>query len=65
MTPRAVIGGLAVALVAALGVGVSPAAAAGQFGEHVSTCAQTTGFDAEHNPGMHEGYAGWSPDHSC
>ena len=69
MTPKAVIGGLVVAFVAALGAAVPaaavPAAAAGQFGEHVSTCARTTGFDAEHNPGMHRGHAGWTPDHAC
>jgi hypothetical protein len=30
------------------------------FGQHVSSCAQTTGFDSEHNPGMHSGFAGWN-----
>ena len=29
------------------------------FGQHVSTCAQTMGFDADHNPGMHHGASGW------
>ena len=29
------------------------------FGSHVRDCAQTTGFSAEHNPGMHHGAAGW------
>lgn len=29
------------------------------FGRHVSHCAQTMGFDAEHNPGMHQGFSGW------
>jgi hypothetical protein len=35
------------------------------FGQHVPACAQTMGFDADHNPGMHQGYAGWTPDHTC
>jgi len=43
----------------------APAGADDQFGDHVSHCAQATGFDAGHNPGMHQGYAGWSPDHTC
>jgi hypothetical protein len=29
------------------------------FGQHVADCAQTMGFNGEHNPGMHHGYAGW------
>lgn len=43
----------------------APAGADDQFGHHVRTCAQATGFDGDHNPGMHQGYAGWSPDHTC
>lgn len=35
------------------------------FGEHVVTCNQTMGFDGEHNPAMHQGFAGWDPDHTC
>ena len=36
------------------------------FGTHVSSCAQTMGFDANHNPGMHQGLSGWSgPMTSC
>jgi len=30
-----------------------------QFGQHVRVCAQTMGFNGDHNPGMHHGYAGW------
>jgi hypothetical protein len=37
----------------------------GEFGHHVSTCAQTMGFDGTHNPGMHRGAAGWEPHHAC
>ncbi len=29
------------------------------FGQHVRTCAQTMGLTGQHNPGMHQGYAGW------
>ena len=46
-------------------VNVSPAAATDDFGHHVRTCAQTMGFSGDHNPGMHQGHAGWSADHSC
>ena len=51
---------------AALAAGVAaPAGADDQFGDHVRTCAQAEGFDGVHNPGMHQGYSGWSPDHAC
>jgi hypothetical protein len=29
------------------------------FGSHVSHHARTMGFDGDHNPGMHQGAAGW------
>jgi hypothetical protein len=32
---------------------------AGDFGQHVSQCAQQMGFSGDHNPGMHDGAAGW------
>lgn len=35
------------------------------FGQHVTMCAQTMGFDAMHNPGMHQGKSGWDPTHTC
>ncbi|MGW3938525.1 hypothetical protein [Streptomyces sp. NBC_00024] len=35
------------------------------FGHHVATCAQTTGFDGTHNPGMHQGFRGWDAAHAC
>lgn len=35
------------------------------FGQHVTTCAQTMGFDGTHNPGMHQGKSGWDPSHTC
>jgi len=30
-----------------------------EFGQHVRGCAQTMGFSGDHNPGMHQGFAGW------
>ena len=42
-----------------------PAAADDDFGQHVRTCAQTMGFDGQHNPGMHQGFHDWSPQHIC
>lgn len=36
-----------------------PAQAGSGFGQHVSQCAKTMGFNAEHNPGMHHGLSGW------
>lgn len=58
---------LATALAAGIAwpAGAGPASTGDQFGEHVRTCAQTMGFDGVHNPGMHQGFAGWSPDHVC
>lgn len=35
------------------------------FGDHVVQCAQTMGFDGHHNPGMHQGFVGFDPDHTC
>lgn len=45
--------------------GMTPASAADDFGQHVTSCVRSMGFDGQHNPGMHQGYAGWSPDHTC
>ena len=36
-----------------------PAPAGPGFGQHVSQCARTMGFDGNHNPGMHHGLSGW------
>lgn len=53
------------ATVAALAVPAAPALAsapapAGSFGQHVAGCAhQMGGFTGDHNPGMHDGAAGW------
>ena len=29
------------------------------FGQHVSSCAQTMGFSGHHNPGRHQGASNW------
>ncbi|MGC1210304.1 MAG: hypothetical protein WA890_03415 [Micromonospora sp.] len=49
-----------------VGVMAVPAAASADMGGtgadlggHVATCTQDMGFDGQHNPGMHEGYANW------
>jgi hypothetical protein len=34
------------------------------FGGHVVNCARTIGFNGQHNPGMHQGFAGFTP-HTC
>jgi hypothetical protein len=64
---RAAALGIVTAVVAAgLTVGTTaPASAHDRFGDHVRSCAQTMGFDGEHNPGMHRGASGWHPDHTC
>lgn len=55
-----------------VGVVALPAAASadtgptgGDLGGHVVVCAQTMGFDGQHNPGMHTGFADWDPTHMC
>lgn len=54
-----------------MGLALSPATAgadpadAAAFGQHVRECAQSTGFDRDHNPGRHRGLSGWHPDHHC
>lgn len=57
---------LALAGAGALAAGPAQAANANSdFGQHVSNCAQTMGFDGTHNPGMHQGKSGWEPGHMC
>jgi hypothetical protein len=46
-------------------VGAAAASAADDFGQHVRTCAQGMGLTGDHNPGMHDGAAGWDPSESC
>jgi len=53
-----------------LGIAAVPPPAAvaadpNDYGTHVAECAQVTGFDGVHNPGVHEGFSGWNPDHAC
>ena len=60
---RLTTGLAAVALVTGTSLALQPGtAAAGEFGQHVRHCAQHHGFDGSHNPGMHQGAAGW--DHA-
>ena len=64
MTPiRQLAIAAAVAGAAAILAAPAPALAAGasgrDYGQHVRACAQTMGFSGSHNPGMHQGYAGW------
>ena len=44
---------------------VAPANATDDFGQHVSTCAQTMGFDGQMNPGMHQGHHGADHTMTC
>ena len=66
ITRRAVSGTLVAVAVLTIAAGAwTPATAADDFGHHVSSCAQTTGFSADHNPGMHQGFPGWDATHTC
>lgn len=65
MNKPAVLSTIVVAVTAAF-VLVTPTAASAQaepagrdFGQHVAECAQTSGMDGTHNPGMHQGFSGW------
>ena len=55
----------------ALGVVLASASAsaapadAAMYGQHVRDCAQSMGFDGNHNPGMHRGFSMWDPTHTC
>jgi hypothetical protein len=63
---RLVVIGAAAAAVVATPVAAAAVPGTGQeFGQHVSTCAQTMEFDGTHNPGMHEGFTGWEAMHDC
>lgn len=35
------------------------------FGHHVSECARAMDFSGAHNPGMHQGKAGWDGMTTC
>jgi hypothetical protein len=58
--------------VVAVTMGLAPVAALAdvatgtEYGEHVAHCAQMMGLSGEHNPGMHQGYAGVGDmEHDC
>lgn len=54
----------------ALGVALASSASAtpadaAMYGQHVRDCAQSMGFDRDHNPGMHRGISMWDHTHTC
>ena len=58
----------AAAAIATVALVVPASAAPGdgqEFGHHVVHCAQAVGFDGTHNPGMHQGFRGFTADHMC
>lgn len=55
---------LGVVLAASASASAAPADAA-MYGQHVRDCAQSMGFDQNHNPGMHRGISMWDPAHTC
>ncbi len=50
---------VAMLLAAPAAAQAQPAQAGPGFGQHVSQCAQTMGFNGDHNPGTHHGLSGW------
>ena len=54
---------LAVPLAAGVVLLGTSGAAAGDVGRHVRTCAQQSGLDGTHDPGLHRGASGWDVDH--
>jgi hypothetical protein len=63
---RVVLVGAAAAALLAAPVSASADSGIGRlFGQHVSMCAQDMGFSGIHNPGMHQGFAGWDLMHTC
>ncbi|HNV40127.1 MAG TPA: hypothetical protein PLO87_00405 [Ornithinibacter sp.] len=55
---------VALGVVLAASASAAPADAA-MYGQHVRDCAQSMGFDQNHNPGMHRGISMWDPAHTC
>lgn len=69
---KIVVMAMATVGLAFLGEGTATAADSGQdYGQHVRTCVQEMHFQEMHfdgmlNPGaMHQGFAGWNPEHAC
>lgn len=65
MTKRGMGAAVAASALALTTLAGAPAYASDAFGQHVRNCAQMMGFDGQMNPGMHQGYAGWDPSHTC
>lgn len=59
-TVRSTVASVAILAFFAAPSAMTAASASADFGRHVAECAQTHGFDGEHNPGMHQGRSGWS-----
>lgn len=65
MTKPAVLATVVVAATAAFALVTTTAASAQaeptgrEFGHHVAACAQSSGMDGSHNPGMHQGFSNW------
>lgn len=58
---------LAITIVGLSGPGLARAQSSSgndDFGRHVVSCVRARGFDRAHNPGMHQGAAGWD-GHEC
>lgn len=69
---RSLLRSLTVLGAVAVTMGLAPVAASAdvatgaEYGEHVAHCAQMTGLSGQHNPGMHQGYAGdGDMEHDC
>jgi hypothetical protein len=64
--PKLIVIAAVVASIVGTPAGAAAESTGGQdFGQDVSTCARTMGFDSMHNPGLHHGFAGWDAMHEC
>lgn len=59
-TVHSMVLSVAIFVVVAAAPATVAASVQADFGSHVANCAQTHGFDGDHNPGMHQGRSGWS-----
>lgn len=58
-------GTVALGMYLASGTAAAAPADAAAYGQHVRECAQSMGFDQDHNPGMHRGITMWDAEHRC
>ena len=59
-TVHSIVISIAIFVVVAAAPATMAASVQAEFGSHVAHCAQTHGFDGDHNPGVHQGRSGWS-----